>query len=180
MSKSGYHNKNDKFPFSGRIICGTCGYTFMQVKDRYGVKVWRCKTFQGKRFTPKMPKSRNDTPANIKRRKKPVPRQMYCTDIKVPVEDMDKAFIKDWNFLVDHPDELFTGQPSQEVKEDHSENVHAKDILRTYRIEEHKQLLSMGKMHEINAEIVRRMLDYITVVEDGFIIVEFLSGVEVR
>ena len=31
-----------------------------------------------------------------------VPRQKICTDIHVPAEDTDKAFMRDWNFLVSH------------------------------------------------------------------------------
>ena len=174
LEKSRYHNIRDKSPFSKRIICGTCGYTFMQRKSGSGVKVWRCKTFigkkgsivEGKMFTPQPRKRWSTNPYKIKRRKDPEPRQMYCTDIKIPVEDMDRAFINAWNYLVDHPEDLHTDTNN--------------DLLTAYRIKEHKHLLGTGKINKINAEIVRRVLDHIVVKDAGEIRVKFLSGVEVR
>lgn len=38
----------------------------------------------------------------MKKRILPVPRQMLCTDIRVPTEEADKAFMRAWNFLVSH------------------------------------------------------------------------------
>ena len=90
---------------------------------------------------------------------------MYCTDIKIPVEDMDRAFINAWNYLVNHPEELMTD---------------TNDLLTAYRIKEHKHLLRTGKDNKINAEIVRRVLDHIVVGDDGEIGVNFLSGIEVK
>lgn len=90
---------------------------------------------------------------------------MYCTYIKIPIEDIDRAFISAWNHLVDNPEELL---------------ITHDDPLTAYRIKEHKQLLSQGKINKINAEIVRRVLDHIVVQDYGEIRVKFLSSVKVK
>jgi hypothetical protein len=165
-----YHNESDRFPFAGRIICGTCGSTFMILTDNEGKKYWRCKTFQGKNgtliegreYTPPSPKPRVNTPRNIRLRKTPVPREMYCTDIKVKADFIEKLFINAWNHLVEHPEEI---KPSD-------------DALKDYRAREFKRLLAeYGKIDEIKPELVRQTLDHIYIKENGEADVIFLCGV---
>ena len=67
------------------------------------------KPVEGKSFTPpprccgaKCPGSSSHRYYREKKRKLPVPRQMLCTDIQVPAEEADKAFMRAWNFLVNH------------------------------------------------------------------------------
>ena len=168
LSKSGYHNRSDKFPFSGRIICGTCGNTYMQMTDEDGSKYFRCKTFlgnkythiEGREFTPKPQKRWSTNPSVIKRRKDPPPSQMYCSDIKIDKERVERAFLEAFNKMVDEVDN---------IKE--SEN-----LLENYRAKELKKLLEKGKIKSIDKDIVRRVLEKILVDENGELEVRFLAG----
>jgi DNA invertase Pin-like site-specific DNA recombinase len=172
LTKSGYHNRNNKFPFSGRIICGTCGHTYMQMIDEDGNKYFRCKTFlgnketpiEGRQFTPKPQKRWSTNPYVISRRKDPPPRQMYCTDIKIDKEKVDRAFIEAFNRMVDNIDNLKEGE----------------DLLQNYRIKELKKLIEIGKIEDLDKDIIRRVLKKIEIDENGQVEVRFLAGVGVR
>jgi DNA invertase Pin-like site-specific DNA recombinase len=172
LTKSGYHNRNNKFPFSGRITCGTCGHTYMQMTDEDGNKYFRCKTFQGSKgtpiqgreFTPKPQKRWSTNPSVIKRRKDPPPRQMYCTDIKIDKERVERAFIEAFNSMVDKMDRIKEGA----------------GLLQNYRVKDLKKLLEKGKIEYIDKDIVRRVLESIVVDENGELEVRFLAGVGVR
>lgn len=164
-----YHNQSDRFPFAGRIICGTCGSTFMQLTDNEGKKYWRCKTFQGKKgtlidgmeYTPAPKKGWAKNANKYNRRKTPVPREVYCTDIKVKANSIETIFINAWNHLVDHPEEI----------------KRSKDALKDYRVGELKRLLAeYGKIDAIKPELVRQTLDHIGVDKHGEAVVIFLSG----
>ncbi|WP_332310691.1 recombinase family protein [Alkalibacter mobilis] len=105
--KTRYHNEQG-FLFTGKIICGVCNNTFVQDFDNYENRFWRCKTFHGKRgtpikdkmFTPPMKKRWSKNPRVISRRKDPLPKQMYCTHVKVEVKVLEQAFMDAWTILV--------------------------------------------------------------------------------
>jgi DNA invertase Pin-like site-specific DNA recombinase len=80
------------------------------------------------------------------------------------VEEAHQAFVNAWNLLVDHPGVI----------------IESEDTLKLYRVKELRQLLEIGKINQIEADIVRRTLDHITVGEDGVIEVLFLSGTKVN
>jgi DNA invertase Pin-like site-specific DNA recombinase len=80
------------------------------------------------------------------------------------VEEAHQAFVNAWNYLVDHPDAI----------------IECEDTLKLYRAKELRQLLETGKINQIDAEIVRRTLDHITVGEDGVVEVKFLSGTRIN
>ncbi|WP_414733898.1 recombinase family protein [Acetobacterium carbinolicum] len=167
-----YHNQSDRFPFAGRIICGTCGSTFMILTDNEGMKYWRCKTFQGKKgtliegkmYNPPPRKLWADRSKNIHWLSDQSPREMYCTDIKVKANFIETLFINAWNHLVDHPEEIKSSG----------------DALKDYRAGELKHLLKeYGKILEIKPELVKQTLDHICIDEKGEAGVIFLSGVRI-
>lgn len=171
--KGRYHNDQDRFPFSGRVTCGVCGNTYMQMIDDDGNKYYRCKSFKGNRetiiegreYTPPPMATWSKNPNPKRKRKKPVPRQMYCTDIKMPIENIEKAFIDAWNLLVENTDWIEDiGEP-----------------LQSYRSMELKKLLSeTGKVDVVDSEIIKRTLEHIEVSKDARIEVSFLSGTKIN
>ena len=171
LINSTYHN-NNKYPFAGRVICGTCGYTYMQMTDDDGSKYFRCKTFlgnkythiEGREFTPKPQKRWSTNPSVIKRRKDPPPRQMYCTDIKIDKERVERVFIEAFNSMIDKVDN---------IKE-------RENLLEKYRVKELNKLLERGKIVDIDKDIIRRVLESIEVDENGELEVRFLAGFSVK
>ncbi|MDZ5723423.1 recombinase family protein [Acetobacterium sp. K1/6] len=167
-----YHNQSDRFPFAGRIICETCGSTYMQLTDNEGKKYWRCKTFQGKKgtliegkmYNPPPRKLWADRSKNIYWLSDQSPREMYCTDVKVKAEFIETLFINAWNHLVDHPEEIKLSG----------------DALKDYRAGELKRLLlEYGNIDEIKPELVKQTLDHICVDKNGEAVVIFLCWVRI-
>lgn len=171
--KGRYHNNQDQFPFSGRVTCGVCGNTYMQMIDDEGNKYFRCRSFKGNRgtiiegreFTPKPHKRWSTNPKVIRRRKNPLPRQMYCSDIEVGKEEVERAFIDAWNYLVDNSDWI----------EDSDE------LLKNYRsMALKKLLLETGRIDAVDSDIIKRTLEHIEVSKDEEIAVMFLSGTKIN
>ena len=151
-----------------------------------GRAYWRCSSFRGERglpiegrtFTPppmaltsKVPDSKHVRWYREKRRKLPAPRQMLCTDIQVPAEEADKAFMRAWNFLVSHG--LRYGSSFREMARD------GKDELVRYRAREMGRLLDRGRIREFDYELMLRVVSHVEVREDGRLAVIFLTGTRV-
>lgn len=145
-----FKDKKEFLPLTGRIICAQCGNAFkIKISNRIsekGERYYSCKKHR----------------TGYRRKVQP---DNCCNGTRLFIEEAHQVFVKAWNYLVDHPDELL---------------ITHDDLLTAYRIKEQKHLLSTGKINKINAEIVRRVLDHIVVQDDGTIRVKFLSGVEVR
>ena len=103
--------------------------------------------------------------------KLPVPRQMLCTDIRVPVEEVDRAFIRAWNFLVSHG--LRYAASYREMARD------GKDELIRYRAMEMAKLLDRGRIREFDYRLMLKVLDHIEVTPVGKLAVIFLTGTRV-
>jgi site-specific DNA recombinase len=185
-----YYQHSEENPLSGRITCSICGSTFMLLRSKLvgntGLAYWRCSSFRGKRgvaiagrtFTPpSMPlRLKGAVPQCVevrraKEKKLPVPRQMLCTDIRVPAEEADKAFMRAWNFLVSHG--LRYGSSFREMARD------GKDELIRYRAREMAKLLEKGRIREVDYELMMRVLSHIEVTVVGRLAVIFLTGTRV-
>ena len=185
-----YYQHSEENPLSGRIICSICGSTFMLLRSkRVGDTdraYWRCSSFRGERglpiegrtFTPpprpltsKVPDSSQRRYYRGKKRKLPEPRQMLCTDIHVPAEEADKAFMRAWNFLVSHG--LRYTASYREMARD------GKDELIRYRAREMARLLDRGRIRETDYGLMLRTLDHIEVTPVGRLAVIFLTGTRV-
>jgi len=171
LINSRYHN-NVKYPFAGRIFCRICSSTYMQMTDENGNKYFRCKSFkgnkgtpiEGRQFTPKPQKRWSTNPNVIKQRKDPPPRQMYCSDIKIDKERVERAFIEAFNITVDKADSLRESE----------------DPLQNARVRELKKLLERGKIEDLDKDIIKKVLESIEVDENGELEVRFLAGFSVR
>ena len=186
-----YCRHNEENPLSGRIVCSICGSTFMLLRSR---KVgdeerpyWRCSSFMGKCglpiegriFTPpprpltsKAPDSSHRRYYRGKKRKLPAPRQMLCTDIHVPAEEADKAFMRAWNFLVSHG-MRYVASYREMARGD-------KDELIRYRAREMGRLLGeKGRIRECDYDLMMRVLGHVEVTPVGRLAVIFLTGTRV-
>lgn len=186
-----YHHHNKENPLSARITCATCGSTYMQLRSKKaqdeGRVYWRCSSFRGGRgkpvkgrtFTPppmalwsKVPESSHRQYYRKNKRKMPVPRQMFCTDIQVPAEVADKAFMHAWNFLVSHG--LRYMSSFREMARDE------KDELVRYRARELGSLLQeRGRIRKLDYGLMNKVLDHIEVTADGKLAVIFRTGTRV-
>jgi len=185
-----YHNSSQEHPLSGRITCATCGCTTMLVGakrvEEEGRKYWRCSSFLGKRgtevegvtFTPKpmtlwskAPDSRY-TRYRAKHRKPPKPRPMLCTDVQIPADQPEKAFVKAWNQLVNHRQRYMASLERMILETD--------DPLQRYRAKEMLELLGEGqRLSVFDYGLSLKVLDHIEVTFDGRLRVVFLTGVKV-
>ena len=108
---------------------------------------------EGRMFTPPQPLTSKAPDSRFadtkKKRKLPPPRQMLCTDIQVPAEEADKAFMRAWNFLVSHG--LRYAASFREMARD------GKDELIRYRAREMGRLLERGKDTgvRLRADVIR-------------------------
>ena len=97
---------------------------------------------------------------------------MLCTDIRVPAEDADKAFMRAWNFLVSHG--MRYTASFREMARD------GKDELFRYRAREIDRLLDeWGRIREFDYGLCNQVLDHIEVTADGKLAVIFLTGTRV-
>jgi hypothetical protein len=96
---------------------------------------------------------------------------MLCTDIQVPAEEADKAFIRAWNFLVSHG--LRYAASYREMTRN------GKDELIRYRAREMGRLLGRGRIREFDYELMLRVVSHIEVTVVGRLAVIFLTGTRV-
>ena len=97
---------------------------------------------------------------------------MLCTDIRVPAEEADKAFVRAWNFLVSHG--LRYAASFREMARD------GKDELVRYRAREMERLLcDRGRIREFDYGLCNKVLDHVEVTDVGRLAVIFLTGTRV-
>ena len=174
-----YHQHSEKHPLSARIVCATCGCTYIQLTSRRvgteGETYWRCSSFhgnhgtelEGRTFTPEPMATWTKNPDRYKYcpRKPPVERSMLCTDIQVPVKAPEAAFIAAWNTLVREKAKIRAGGDS---------------ALAKYRASELMGLLeSTGEIHAFDYALSVRVLDCIEVWPGGKLTVSFLAGIRI-
>ena len=184
-----YRPGSEEFPLSGRLVCQTCGHTYVllesKVKSEKGKKHWRCSSFHGgngtsvneMEFIPRGQPLRNVDADNrwVKyyrrnKRKLPQPRQMLCTDIEVEAGKPEKAFIRAWNLLVSKKQRY---QATLKRTADTTD-----DILLRYRATELIRILDeMGIIKEFNYAFSLAVLEKIEVTPQGKLTVCFLGGV---
>ncbi len=134
---------------------------------------------EGKMFIPpprpltnKAPDSRHVKNYRKHHRKLPKERQMICTDIQIPTEEADKAFMRAWNFLVGHG--LRYASTFREMSRD------GKDELIRYRAKEMGRLLGeKGRIRECDYDLMMRVLGHVEVTDVGRLAVIFLTGTRV-
>jgi len=187
---SKYHNHNKESPLSARITCSVCGSTYMLLKSkRVGEEdrqYLRCSSYRGKHGTevsgrtftpPPMALWSKDTDScaahyRAKHRKLPAGRQMLCTDIQIPVDAPEKAFMKAWNLIISHR--------LRYAASFHRTAAVSEDMLVRYRANEMIRLLSeVGRIETFDYKLSLKVLDHIEVTPDGKLVVTFLAGTKI-
>jgi len=174
---STYHRSNEKHPLSARIICSTCGSTYMLIgskrKGEEGKKFWRCSSFLGKSgteiedrmYSPEPMYRPSDKLHNIKRRKDPQKRPMLCTDIRIPAHEPELAFIKAWNQLADEIEDYLP---------EWQQAIEGEDLLMAYRARELVGLVEKTeRIDRMPYELVLKTLAHIEIGIDGELDVVF-------
>lgn len=178
-----FQNRGSAETLSGRLVCGICGHTFMQISSKRvqekGRKYWRCRSFKGCKgaevngmlFTPKpmalWSKNPDSSQAKYraKHRKLPKPRQMLCTDVQIDIGKPEQAFVEAWNTLVEDQDCCAISEKD--------------NVLNKYRKHELARLLrKYGKLNEMPFGLMLQTLDYIEIFPDGHLRVLFLAGID--
>lgn len=182
---STYHRNSEQHPLSARIICSTCGCTYMLLESKKigeeGQKYWRCSSFRGKRgteiegrmFTPPprytKPVTDRHSRYRAKHRKLPQERPMLCTDIWIEETLPEQAFIKAWNRLVDEKEVYL--QEWEQI-------ANGEDLLKAYRARELTRLVEqVGHIESLPYELVMKLLDNIEIDVDGSMMIVSLAGI---
>lgn len=177
---STYHRSNEKHPLSAKIICSTCGCTYMLIgskkKGEEGQKYWRCSSFIGKQgadiagrmYVPEPMHRSSNRSHNIIRRKEPRERQMLCTDIRIPAGEPELAFIRAWNRLVNEYEYHLT---------EWTKIMRGDDLLMAYRLRALKSLIEkFGRIEIMNYELTLKMLDHIEIKAEQEMKIIFFDG----
>ena len=97
---------------------------------------------------------------------------MFCTDIQIPADAPEKAFVKAWNLIISHR--------LRYASSFHRTATTSPDILVRYWANEMIRLLSeVGRIEAFDYELSLRILDHIEVTPDGKLAVIFLTGTKI-
>jgi len=186
-----YVPSTEEYPFSFKIVCGTCGRTFQLLTSKKvgeeGRAYWRCTSFRGKQwsvipgrtFTPKPmakwakdPQSKHVRYYHRKQSKPPQEREMYCTDIEIPADRPMKAFCTAWNLVVSKK-LLYSASLRRTVEK-------SEDALVQFRAADMLTLIeTVGKIREFSYPLMLRTLERIEVNPNGKLSVCFFSGIRI-
>ena len=186
-----YRTGSEEYPLSMRVVCGTCGRTFMllesKARDDSGRRYWRCTSFRGnngmpikgRRFTPRGQPLRlniDGTKSHVRyrraHRKLPEPRQMLCTDIEIDADRPEKAFVLAWNLLVSKK-QMYQSSLKRTMQT-------TDDMLPRYRASELCRLIDeVGKLNAFDYHFSLAVLEKIEITPQGKLAVCFLGGVRV-
>ena len=99
------------------------------------------------------------------------PRQMLCTDIRLPEDKPRKAFVQVWNILVSRLQRLKTSlSHTAETDENALTRFKAKEMI--------DLLEQVGRINEFDFYLMRRTVDRFVTTVDGKLTVIFLSGIK--
>ena len=107
-----------------------------------------------------------------KHRKLPEERQMLCTDIEIPHDAPERAFVKAWNLIVSHRPRYLAGFKRIAAETDNA-------LLR-YRAEELYRMVFEGARQKVfDYALSLKALGHIEVTPDGKLAVIFLTGTRI-
>lgn len=100
------------------------------------------------------------------------PRPMICTDIRIPVDRPQKAFVQAWNYIISQ-----RGRYQATLKRT-IEN--ADDVLARYRAKEMLELIdSVGRLSTFEFPLMRRTLDRVETTADEKLTFIFQCGIRI-
>lgn len=148
-----YDHANDKNPFSGRVICGSCGKSFWRkgwynYKDESTRYVWQCSE------------------------KYKIKGVVGCDNKHVPDEFLYEAFTNTYNALVQNKDEFKKKWKSMLNKDDSWNVVTAKRFIEHFE--------SAIEINEFDAKLFYKTVEKLTAFESGELIVSFLDGTDIE
>lgn len=165
--------RNEQYPFTNMLICPYCGQTYRsEIKaahNRILVAKYRCKSIKGHKgveipgmqyVLPRKFRIDDPSPATVAYREKynpqKPPRPLLCTDIRIPWERPNTAFVQAWNLIVGKKARY---QASLQQTAETAENP-----LTRYRAKEMIGLLdTVGRITEFDYPLMLRTLDFIEV-----------------
>ncbi|MEG0897419.1 MAG: recombinase family protein [Ruthenibacterium sp.] len=179
-----------EYPFQGLLYCGTCGksfgfYTYHGI-GRKLISVFRCVSrhdnsgaeISGRTYTPphKATYTKNPTAALEEYRKQyckgAQPRQMLCSDIRIPIDRPQKTFVRAWNLIV-------SGKGRYQATLQRTAAM-TDNVLMRYRAAEMNQLLdSIGKITAFDYLLMLKTLDRVEVTPDEKLTFLFQSGIRI-
>ena len=192
FGQNGFYKQapNQRYPFTGKLICGVCGkpyyYYHYTTTNKQSQWVYRCMSRRtqsavevpGQIYTPphKANYLKDATPELIAYRERycppPKSRAMLCTDVRIPIDLPQKAFVRAWNLMVS---KQMRYKATLRTAVDTSG-----DILTRYRAEEMLTLIDeVGKIAEFDYSLMLKTLDYVLVRTDGKLTFIFQSGIKI-
>lgn len=150
MEKHGltaYSHRPDENPFSGKIICASCG-------QAYGRKTWQSRTTNRKVWQ-----------CGLRYRRKGV---IECDNRHVDDEVFSIRFLESYNMLIDN---------KPQVLEKWKKLMKGEDLWKKYKVREFIEIINrVEKLKEFDPILMLKMLDHIVVYKTGKIEVIFFDG----
>jgi len=178
-----------EYPFTNMLVCPYCGKKYgsysSATHNRELVNWYRCKSrldhtaveVPGMMYTPPTRlRVENPSPAMVAYREKynhpTPPRQMICSDIRIPVEYPKKVFVRAWNQLVSKKTRY---QPILQRTVETTDNA----LTRLRAKEMISMLDSVGRLDGFDYALMLRTLDFIEVHSEERMTVVFQSGIRI-
>lgn len=150
-SLKAYSNRTETNPFYGKIICGECGSAF-------GRKTWLNKGTTRKIWQ-----------CNKRYEVKGV---QGCNNRHIEENTVAQVFVIAWNTIIDN---------IESCKAKWEMQANGNDLLTAYRARDFLRLTENQKeIDKVDTDFVIRVLDNITVYENGRIVIRFLDGTEIE
>ena len=182
---------SEQHPFAGLIYCGVCGapahYYYYKTEGFVTHSAYRCssrksrtaKQIEDMTYTRphKSTYTKNPSQGLIEYRERYYgqynkPRQMLCTDIRIPTDRPQKAFIQAWNYIVSQKSRY------QATLKRTAQNT--EDIVVRYRANEMLELMdSVGRIDSFNYSLMLKTIDRVETTIDGKLTLLFQSGIKI-
>ncbi len=181
--------QSEAYPFTNMLVCPYCGKRYRNYTsagyNRELINWYRCQSRRdhtavevpGMLYTPPSRlRVEQPSPAMIAYREKynrpTPPRQMVCSDIRLPFEYPKRVFVRAWNQLVSRKTRY---QPILQRTVETTDNA----LIRLRAREMIELLDSVGRLAEFDYALMLRTLDYIEVYSEDKMSVVFQSGVRI-
>ena len=184
-----WHTQSEEHPFTNMLVCSYCGKRYgcyASATDNRRLTYWyRCKSrldhtaveVPGMMYTPPSRLRVADPSLEmIKYREKynhpTPPRQMICSDIRIPYGYSEKVFVRAWNQIISREDRYIPIlQNTAETSGNALTRLRAKEMI--------AYLDTVGKVTDFDYSLMLRTLDYIEVYSENKMVVVFQSGIRV-